>query len=104
MALQGAEVEHVDERIEKGSRAVAESHIENALPFARLHRIDSRAHRTALHAAADMVRHHNTGVLGGIPEDVPGFQIHFESHIINQKIRFTKTQLGDSYDLVARRL
>src|SRR5689334_25016789 len=102
MALEGAEVEHIDERVEKRSRAVAESHVEHALPLARLDRIDGGTHRATLDAAADMVRHHNTGVLSGIPKDVPGFRIHFESHIIDQKVRFTKTQLGDPYDLVAR--
>src|ERR1044071_1432369 len=52
MALQRSEVEHVHEWVEKRSRAVAESHIENALSFAWFHGIDRCANSAALHAAA----------------------------------------------------
>src|SRR5262245_66340226 len=92
MSLQGSEVEKIDKGIEKRSRAVAEPHIESHLALIRLECVRRGSDGSRLKAAADVVRHDDVGLLGGIPEHVPRFEVHIDRYIVYQEVSFAKAK------------
>ena len=100
MALQGSEGEHIYERVEKRSSAIAEPHIEDPLALTGFHRVNRGPDRSRLCAATDVVRHDDAGVLRRVPKHVPWLLIHSESHIVDQKVRFAEAQLCDADDFI----
>src|SRR5215510_6983046 len=100
MSLQCSEVEKIKKRFEKRSRSVAEFNIESHQALIRLEFL-SRGHDVSLlKAAADMVRHYDVGLLGGIPEHVPRFEVHIYRYIVYQEVGFAKAQFCYPSDLL----
>src|SRR5438034_377456 len=100
MALQGSEGEHIYERVEKRSSAIAEPHIEDPLALTGFHRVNRGPDRSRLCAATDVVRHDDAGIFRRVPKHVPWLLIHSESHIVDQKVRFAEAQLCDADDFI----
>src|SRR5215471_16976350 len=100
MSLQCSEVEKIDKGIEKRSRAVAEPHIESHLALIRLECLRRSSDGSRLKAAADVVRHDDVGLLGGIPEHIPRFEVHTDRYIVYQEVCFAKTQFCYPSDLL----
>src|SRR5215831_6630896 len=104
MSLQCSEVKKIDKGIEKRSRAVAEPHIESHLALIRLECLRRGPDGSRLKAAADVVRHDDVGLLGGIPEHVPRFEVHIDRYIVYQEVGFAKAQFCYPSDLLPWRL
>src|SRR4249920_2178754 len=101
MTLQGSEVKHIYKRVKKGRCAIAEPHIEDPLPLSRLHSVNRGPNGSRLRAAADVIRYDDAGVLSRVPEHVPWLQVHLESDIVDQEVRFAETQLRHSDNFIS---